>query len=282
MRGVERTALQPLTPQTIYSHITIKYCVLIKQFITQMVFVKCHQRVTEQTNEVLEFMRCRPTDQDQYKDNQNDYDNIYQKILLAHITDNSTEIWDKIFAEHNIDVVFRYLVDLIYHLSVYSDNTVTTDPKYTYSQETIRKHFYVNTKHHDFSRYIYLPETYLEFVRRIQPPCQPSYTEYKCAEHDKEIRNSILNDVFELIISTTQIHTTTTEPLTAFNMNPFYVYLEHYAKRLKKHDGTHIFDKNGNLEITESLIDKYTQALTTTTTWREMYTIWLLDMWCKI
>lgn len=275
----ERTPISPhkhTTHQTIYSHITIKYGLLIKQFITQMIFVKFHQRVMEQTNQVLEFMTCRTSIQDQDQDHQQDYANIYHNILLEHITNNLPEIWDEIFAEHNIDIVFRYLVDLIHHLSVYSTNGVTTDPKYTYSQQTIRKHFCTNTKPCMCSRVMYLPETYTEFVERTQPTHKDlqSYIIYQCAEREKQIRNSILGDVFGYIFEKTL------EPHVVFDPNPFYVYLEHYARRLKQHDGTCIFNKNGNLEITESLLHKYQQT-PTTTTWHELYTVWLLDMWFK-
>ena len=260
--------------QSIYSHITIQYAILIKQFITQMVFVKFNQRIIEQTNQTLEFMTCRSSNRepDQYKDRQKDYHNIYQKILWEHNANNLPEIWDEIFAEHNIDILFRYLVDLINHLTVYSANTTTSDPKYIYSQQTIRKHFLTNN-----SRVIYLPETYTEYTKRANhshhhPP--QSYIIHQCAEHEKQMRNSILGDVFGYIFKNTLNNLITVDP------KPLYVYLEHYARRLKQYDKTNIFDKDGNLEITESLLHKYQQA-PTTTTYYEIYTIWLLDLWLK-
>lgn len=306
----ERTASPPISPnpQSIYSHITIQYVNLIKQLITQMVFVKFNQRVIAQTNQTLEFMTCRSSNQDQ--DRQTDFDNIYQTILTEHISNHLPEIWDEIFAEHNIDIVLRYLVDLVNHLSVYSENTTTTDPKYTYSQQTIRKHFCNNHagKNH-YSRVIYLPETYIEFTKntsctecftiRLRHSSQStSYAAYQLVEHEKQIRNSILADVFGYIYVKTAKNpycfgsgvrgvcedevplNDTLEMPVSFDPNTFYVYLEQYARRLKQHDGTCIFDKNGNLEITESLLHRYAQS-PTTTTYFEIYTIWLLEMWLK-
>jgi hypothetical protein len=303
----ERTTSPPISPQnqtqtqSIYSHITIQYASLIKQLITQMVFVKFYQRVIEQTNQTLEFMTCRSSikEPDHCIDRQKDYHNIFQKIVTEHITNHLPEIWDNIFAEHNIDIVFRYLVDLVNHLSEYSTNTTTTDPKYIYSQQTIRKHFLTNS-----SRVVYLPETYAQYTHHMRQPHHhhraPSYTNYQCIEHEKQIRNSILVDVFEYIFQNT-LDKNTHQP-TVYPRH-YYVYLEHYARRLKQHDGTCIFDKHGNLEITESLLrqvrseartkdledypemvyhrrimHKYQQA-PIPTTYYEIYTIWLLDIW---
>ena len=243
----------------------------------------------EQTNQTLDFMTCRSSnrDKDDYNDRQKDYHNIYQKILWEHIANNLPEIWDEIFAEHIIDLVFRYLVDLVNHLIVYSANTITTDPKYIYSQQTIHKHFFTNN-----SRVIYLPETYAQYTTRTNHPHHhphQSYTNYQCAEHEKQIRNSILGNVFGYIIRYSQRNDVrsvrfakgefekTLDNQITVDPNSFHVYLEHYARRLKQHDGTCIFDKQGNLEITESLLHKYQQA-PITTTYYELYTIGLLDL----
>jgi hypothetical protein len=252
-----------------------------------MVFVKFHQRVMEQTNQTLDFMTCRSSVQHKNQDRQKDYDNIFQKIVTEHIANHLPEIWDEIFAEHNIDIVFRYLVDLVNHLTVYSANTTTTDPKYIYSQQTIHKHFFTNN-----SRVIYLPETYTEYTTRTNHPHHrppQSYTNYQCIEHEKQIRNSILGNVFGYIIRYSQRNDVrsfsfakgefekTLDNQITVDPNSFHVYLEHYARRLKQHDGTCIFDKQGNLEITESLLHKYQQA-PITTTYYELYTIGLLDL----
>ena len=214
----ERTTTPPISPQNQpshslkYNHMTIKYAILIQQFITQMVFVKFHMLVIKQTTETLEFMTCRidnPTNRE--KDRPTDFDNIYHKILLDHIADDLPKIWDEIFAEHNIDLVFRYFVDIVDHLFEYSTNTTTTDPKYTYSPQTIYKHFYSNSKYwKNNERWItikgYLTETYSEFVQRntISSSTQnrASYETYRRIEQEKHLRNRILEDVMDGYIST--------------------------------------------------------------------------------
>jgi hypothetical protein len=332
----ERTTTPPISPPNQlphplkYNHMTIKYAILIKQFITQMVFVKFHMLVIKQTTETLEFMTCRidnPTNRE--KDRPTDFDNIYHKILLDHITDDLPKIWDEIFAEHNIDIVFRYFVDIVDHLFEYSTNTTTTDPKYTYSQQTIYRHFYSNRNcWKNNGRWItikgYSSETYSDFVQftyetpnvvssgipqfthetpnvvssgipqfTYETPNvvssgiaqrntigsstqnRPSYETYRRIEQEKHLRNRILEDVMDGYIFTLP---SDGNPSPTIDPTQFYVYLEHYARRLKQHDGTHIFDKDGNLEITDCLLQKYAVS-PTTTTYCEIYTIWLLNLW---
>jgi hypothetical protein len=300
----ERTTTPPISPQNQsahsfkYNHMTIKYAILIKQFITQMVFVKLHMLVIRQTTETLEFMTCgKDNSANREKDHPTDFDNIYRKILLDHITDDLPKIWDEIFAEHNIDIVFRYFVDIVNHLLEYSTNTTTTDPKYTYLPQTIYKHLYNSNSNSNYwknnGRWItikgYLPETYSDFVQTqfnnlrteffagsvSSTQNHPSYETYRRIEQEKQLRNRILEDVIDGYILALSYDRT---PCPAIDPTQFSVYLDHYARRLKQHDGTHIFDKDGNLEITESLLQKYTVS-PTTTTYCEIYTIWLLNMW---
>jgi hypothetical protein len=120
-----------------YSHISIKYAVFIKQVIAQMVFAKFNRQIIEKTKQALEYMQVSNGQGQQdtiHKIQQSEFDRVYQKIVLDHIVTNSREIWDESFAEHNTYIVLRYFIDIINHLFVYSDNTTTSDPKYTYSQ----------------------------------------------------------------------------------------------------------------------------------------------------
>jgi hypothetical protein len=254
-----------------YSHISIKYAVFIKQVIAQMVFAKFNRQIIEKTKQALEYMQVSNGQGQQdtiHKINQSEFDRVYQKIVLDHIVTNSREIWDESFAEHNTYIVLRYFIDIINHLFVYSDNTTTSDPKYTYSQETIRMNLYGK-----YSRVIYPPEPY---------------------EPEKQVRNSIIHDVLVYIIEQYEwqhLHICEYDAATrelhykAFNPKPFYIYLGHYARRLIQQDKTHIFNEDGALDITESLLQKYAPQTTTTptitTTYYEIYTIWLLYMWLR-
>jgi hypothetical protein len=103
---------------------------------------------------------------------------------------------------------------------------------------------------------------------------RPSYETYRRIEQEKHLRNRILEDVMDGYIFTLP---SDGNPSPTIDPTQFYVYLEHYARRLKQYDGTHIFDKDGNLEITDCLLQKYAVS-PTTTTYCEIYTIWLLNL----
>lgn len=276
--------------RTQYSHISIQYAVLIKQFITQLVFAKFNQRIIEKTTHVLEYMTF--TNKSGNEDppesiitTRSNFEHVYQKILLDHIiNDNdSRELWDETFEEHNINIVIRYFIDIINHLFAYSDNTNTSDPKYAYSQETIRYNLYCKS-----SRVIYPPNVFNIHSTGL-------FTDlfaFQEIEHEKQIRNSIIHDVLVYIIEKYgwwHLHICEYDAKTihlhhmTFNPKPFYIYLGHYSRRLIQLDNIHILDENGRLFITESLLYKYHPITTIykSTTYYEIYTVWLLYIWLQ-
>lgn len=219
--------------------VQIQYAIFIKQFLAHIAFAKFRMIIQKKTNEALHFLQT--TNHDAIY-----YEKVYRKILSECTNTNSCDIWNEVFAEHNIDIVLRYYMNIVECISSYSQ--FGNDPAYTYSPKTIHRNLYLHSAN------IYSPS---------DPPSSPKmFREFFEREHAKRIRNTIIYDAISL-------STQTTAPL----QKPFYTYLNQW----KKHTDIKT-NADGNLEITETILSKYTPD---SNTYCELYTIWLIQIWLK-
>jgi hypothetical protein len=312
------------TPENRYPNITIKYAVLVKQFLTQIAFAKLHLLAVQQTTDALLFMVRSPTPTDRTEPEKGEtnnhirrqeepdrevFESMYRKILMEHVEAQTCEIWDEVFAEHNVAIVLEYYINIYTHLLTNRDN----DTSYVYSPSVVQKHLDIRRAR------VYTPETYAEYIHAFayeddNDTTRPNslagiYDKYKIREQEKYIRNSVIYDVLVYIVNmygwrdtplsgvatpetprltpAIEIYAATLHRLhSAFDPNPFYVYLEKFAKRAMQH-GVSIVNKQGHLEITESVMEKYTNLVRNDAGAKiggcavdsELYTIWLLSLW---
>jgi hypothetical protein len=267
-----------------YTHITIKYAILVKQFITQIAFAKMNVLILQKTNAANDYMTTDPYIK------ADRFDQIYQNILMEHVATYSRDIWDEVFSEHNIAIPLQYYSDIYAHLLTYSDYPF-------YTSETVRKHLSMN-----ISR-VYTTETYDAYCCRIRNTEHrtPTGSEYIAAEHKKYIQNSIIHDIFVYIIDRygwKHLHICDDDRYTAevtllvtrnrlyspFDTQPYYTYLEHFKKRVMQ-NGVCITDTTGNIEITESILTHFSkepQWTNSAGSYYEIYTIWLIHTWLSL
>jgi hypothetical protein len=264
------------TSKSIYENITLKYAILVKQFVTQIAFAKLSQLVLQQTTDALKFM-CADDTEELHRINSNC--NMYSKILLEHFQSQTPEIWDTVFSEHNVEIPLLYYAD-IYGYLLSSD----ADSFHVYSYETVCSNLDIQFAN------VYLPETLEEYTRKkhsFAKEPKDAYLNYLSQERRKRICNSVIYDMFiyaanlygwrETNIPASHIYAATLHRIhSVFNPQPFYVYLEH-IKQTASRQGLCLVNSQGHLEITESTIARFVSILGRTR--NEIYTIWLIHIW---
>jgi hypothetical protein len=262
----ENTLQTYVSVEHTYSKITLKYAIFIKQFISQLAYAKYNMEICRKTTDVLNYMRLDSSAEAATTHAPEKHrEQIYSKIMMEYISENSCEIWDVVFTEHNVAIVLQYYIDIINHLLEYPNATECPDPVYTYSPETVVRNLFMNRS-----------EVYSPDVRGSSLQLK-TYREYQQAELRKQIQNSIVYDVYQYIAQTNGWRHLLQYmvPVSGFNPRSYYVYLEHFKQKCKQLNIC-IVDNRGNLEITDSVLETYANQPRFI---RELYSVGLLHIW---